>query len=757
MIALDRRALLAEAALLAAARPLAAAVLPAPSRAHQARIADLLRRMTIEEKVGQLVQLAGGRQRDLNSRIDAAALDLVRTGGVGSYLHVAGAEPLRELQRVAVEESRLGIPLLFAMDVVHGYRTIFPVPLAMAATWDPALVEETARMAAAETRAAGIHWTFAPMVDIGRDPRWGRVVEGAGEDVHLGSAMAVAQVRGFQDGRDSVLACAKHFGAYGAAAAGRDYDSADVSRRTLHEVYLPPFRAAIDAGAATMMTAFNDIGGVPTTANADLVRRLLREEWGYQGLVVSDWNAVPELQAHGVADTPQAAAALALRASVDMDMASGVYRDWLKPAVAADPALVPLLDEAVGRVLAAKARAGLFDAALTVGSKRAEQALPRSAANRRTARAAAARAIVLLRNDGDVLPLAPDTRVALIGTLADDASSTLGSWRARGQVAETTTLRGALTAERRLRIDYHAGDQVEAAVAAARTADVVLLAIGEDFDLSGEARSRSAIDLPGNQRALLDAVKATGKPLVVILSGGRPLALDDALDGVPAVLQGWFLGLQGGPAMADVLTGRVSPGGRLPIGMPRRTGQLPMTYAHLPSGRPASPDLAADTARYRDVAIGALFPFGHGLSYGRITYADLRIDRTEIAADGNVRVGVTVTNTGTRAGDEVVQLYIRDPLARVARPVAQLRGFARVSLPPGGAARVTFTLSAAQFAIWTEEGWTVEPGRIDLMVGASSADIRLRGSVTVTSGGIVDRPAAAVATPVSIERVRSRA
>jgi len=742
---LDRRAFLVAGSLLAASArfpALAAAPARALTATEAARVDALLGRMTLEEKLGQMTQLAGGRQVALNSRLDAAALDRVRAGRVGSFLHVAGAEPLRALQRLAVEESRLGIPLLFAMDVVHGYRTIFPVPLALAASFDPAVTREAARVAAVEASVSGLHWTFAPMIDIARDARWGRVVEGAGEDPHLGARMAVAQVEGFQThdlgGADAVLACTKHLGAYGAAMGGRDYDSAEVSEPTLHEVYLAPFHAAAQAGVGTMMTAFNDIAGVPTTGNADLVRGLLRERWNYDGLVVSDWNAILELIAHGAASTPAEAAALALRASVDMDMTSGTYADHLGTAVAGDPSLLPLVDEAVRRILTAKARLGLFEDPYRFGDAARERAVLGSPAHREAARRTAARSIVLLRNEGGLLPLAPGRRVALIGALADDARSTLGSWRARGEAEDSVTLRQALSEAGP--VEYVPGIEprgedvsgIPAAVEAARRAELVLLAMGEDFDHSGEARSRSDIALPGAQMALIEALRAAGKPIVAVLMNGRPLALEQALEGIPAVVETWFLGNESGHAIADVLLGRVSPAGRLPMGMPRHGGQLPLFYAHPPTGRPANPDLAVDSARYRDVAIGPLFPFGHGLSYSRFDYADMRVAEQGSAGEAaRYAVSATLTNSGSVAADEVVQLYVRAPVAGLARPVKELRGFARMPLAPGESRRVTFHLTSDQFAFWDDEGWRVAAGPVELMVGASSEDIRLTGQLAV--------------------------
>lgn len=750
------------------------------------RVRDLLNRMTLEEKIGQLNQVPGGRQRALNSRLDAAALERVRRGEIGSFLHVAGAAQIRELQRVAVEESRLGVPLLFGMDVVHGYKTVFPVPLALAASWDPALVEQTARVAAVEATAAGLNWTFSPMVDIARDARWGRVVEGPGEDPYLGSILATAQVRGYQGASltdpASILATAKHFVGYGAAQGGRDYDSADISERTLNEVYLPPFHAATRAGAGSMMTAFNDIGGVPLTAHPALVRGLLRDQWNYDGLIVSDWNAIPELLNHGVAATAREAGALALRGGVDMDMAGALYSAELKGAVEADPSLMPMLDQAVIAVLTAKERLGLFDDPYGRTDPAREAASMLTPKHRAVAREAARRSIVLLKNKGDLLPIAASSRrIAVIGALAEDANSSLGSWRAQGKVDDVRPLIPALRdALPDAVITYAQGYRPEAAQAIAVTAagegaqgvlevsdaqaladavevanaaDMVLLVVGEHFDRSGEARSYTDIGLSAAQDALAAAVLDTGKPVVVILMNGRPLAISQLAERAPAILETWFLGVESGPAIAEILTGRMSPGGRLPISFPRADGAAPLTYAHLPTGRPASEDLTRDTARYRDQPITPLFAFGHGLSYARFDYSDLQLSRTEVGPEGQVEVSVTVRNTSAVPADEVVQLYVRDPVAAVSRPVQELRGFRRVALGAGQAKRVRFTLTPHQVAFWDAGKWRVQAGEIQVMVGASSADIRARAAFTITSSGVTDVPAAAISTPSTEEPV----
>lgn len=736
------------------------------------RVEALLQKMTLEEKIGQLVQRAGGRSKALNSRLDAAELDLVRAGQVGSYLHVAGAEPLAKLQKVAVEESRLGIPLLFAMDVVHGYRTIFPVPLAMASTWKPESLELASRIAAVEASSAGLHWTFAPMVDIARDPRWGRIVEGAGEDPYFGSVLAVAQVRGYQGASlstpDTLMATTKHFGAYGAAIGGRDYNSADLSERTLQEVYLPPFYAAAKAGSASFMAAFNDIGGVPTTANRALARTQLREGWGYQGVLISDWNAIAELLAHGVAEDRSAAALLALQASLDMDMVGAVYEQDLKRALEASPEHVKLLDEAVVRLLNVKEQLGLFDKPMQYHDVRREQKVLLAPAHREAARAIARESIVLLKNEGSVLPLqaASLKKLAVVGALADDGLSMLGSWRAQGRAEEVVTILQGIkqAAPKSLEVTFAAGadprtDDVSgigAAVDLVRAADATVLVIGEHFDLSGEARSRADIEIPASQLELARQVFATGKPVVVVLANGRPLAMQWLADAAPAILETWMLGNEAGPAVADVLFGKYSPAGRLPAAFPTSSGAVPFYYGKYPSGRPADPDLSKDTARYMDKPITPTFAFGHGLSYTSFEYSDLAIDNSRIDANGAVTISVTVRNTGKMAGDEVVQLYVRDPIASVARPVQELRGFKRVSLGVGEATRVNFKLAAAQVALFgLDNQWRVEPGRIEVMIGASSTDIRARGAFEISNSATTSEPAAAIASTVTLSKLKN--
>ncbi|KCZ94111.1 glycoside hydrolase family 3 N-terminal domain-containing protein [Hyphomonas johnsonii] len=730
------------------------------------RVEFILERMAVEEKLGQLNQMAGGRQIALNSRITDAEYDRVRAGGVGSYLHVAGAEFLGGLQRVAVEESRHGIPLLFAMDVVHGYRTIFPVPLGIAATFDTVDADLAARVAAVEASGAGLHWTFAPMVDIARDARWGRIVEGAGEEPFFGSAMARAQVHGYQDGdltrADTIIATAKHFGAYGAGAGGRDYDSADISRRTLMDVYLPPFRAAAEEGAASFMVAFNDIGGVPTTANKALLNDLLRDEWAYEGLVVSDWNAVPELMNHGVAETRAQAGALALSASVDMEMTSGIYAGDMLAAVKASPTLQAALDASARRVLMAKERLGLFDNPYAYNDPDREAAVMLTPDHRAAARHVAERSLVLLRNDERLLPLkAAPGKVAVIGALADDARSMIGSWKAQGREEDVITLVDALrTRLGEAHVVYEPGAgardpadpaAIGRAVAAAEAADVVILVTGEDYNFSGEARSRSDIGLPASQRVLAEAILATGKPVATVLMTGRPLDLGPLDHEGAAILVAWFPGVEAGPAVADVLFGDVSPAGRLPASFPRRTGQSPSFIGHYPTGRPADEDLSKDSARYMDTPITPAYAFGHGLSYATFEYGNLQLSGDTLAPGDTLTISADVTNTSRTDSDEVVQLYVRDPVAQVARPQQELRGFARVPIDAGKTKRVAFTLRPEQFAYFApSDKFEVDAGRIDFGIGAGSADIRLSGSFQITAPVMAGGPAAALATPVSI-------
>jgi len=697
----------------------------------EARINALLARMTLEEKLGQLQQLDG----EANGNFRPEHLQMARQGLLGSTLNVRGAQKTNQLQRIAVMESRLKIPLIFGFDVIHGYRTIFPIPLGEAASWDPAAVERAASIAASEARAAGVHWTFAPMVDIARDARWGRIAEGSGEDPYLGSLMARARVRGFQgsdySARDKVVACAKHWVAYGAAEAGRDYNTTDVSERSLREVYFPPFKAAVDAGVGTFMSAFNDLNGVPTSANSFTLTEVLRGEWKFDGFVVSDYTSVEELIKHGSAANGADAAREALGAGVDMEMVSRLYGKHASQLIKERKLSQQTIDEAVRRILRIKFRLGLFDKPYV--DEALEPTAIFNSANVTAAREIAARSMVLLKNDHQVLPLDKDVRsIALIGPLADSRQDMLGSWSGDGKAEDAVTLlQGIKSKLPQTRINYAKGCEIncdkaagfEEALRAVRESDVAIVAVGESADMSGEAASRSSLDLPGRQLDLVKAVHATGKPTVVVLMNGRPLTINWLAENTPAILETWFAGTQAGNAIADVLFGDINPAGKLPVTFPRAVGQLPLYYNHKNTGRP--PDANNKyTSKYLDVDWRPLFPFGYGLSYTQFKIANLRLSAQRMPLNGKLTVSVDIENTGKRAGDEVVQLYIRDTSASVTRPVKELKGFQRVTLQPGEKKRVKFVLTAEQLGFWNRQmRFTVEPGEIKVMVGANSEDL----------------------------------
>ena len=710
------------ALILCAVRPLSA-----QRPAAEPQIDSLLARMTLEEKLGQLNQVS------VDGQPNAEQLDLARKGLVGSFLNLAGADATHAAQHVAVTESRLHIPLILGLDVIHGYRTTFPIPLGEAASWDPEAVEAAAHVAAKEAAAAGVHWTFAPMVDIARDPRWGRIAEGSGEDPYLGSAMAAARVGGFQGkdlrAPDAVLATVKHFAAYGGAEGGRDYNTVDLSERTLREAYLPPYHAAIDAGAGSVMTSFNEIGGIPSTASPWLMTTLLRREWGFKGFVVSDWTAVAELLNHGVAGSRADAGKLALEAGVDMDMVSRIYVSDLPALVRAGRIPVAVVNEAVRRVLRAKAALGLFDDPDHGATPERERAALLAPEHRQLARRVAEESIVLLKNEGQVLPLAARVKtLAVIGPLADDKTSALGSWPGRGEPQDAVTpLEGIKQRAGSVSVVYAKGcgitDTSTAgfadAVAAAKQADVAVLVLGEAGDMSGEAASRAELDLPGVQERLLEAVQATGTPVVLVVNSGRPLTIAWAAEHVPAIVESWFLGVETGPALAAVLFGDVSPSGKLPVTFPRAVGQIPLYYNHKNTGRPTGPDKY--TSKYIDLPVTPLFPFGHGLSYTTFSYSDLRLSAPRITPTGTLRASVSVTNTGSREAAEVVQLYVHDEVASVTRPVRALAGFRRVSLKPGEARTVEFSLTAKELGLYNKDmKFVVEPGKFRVFVGGSS-------------------------------------
>ena len=715
----------------------------------------LLRQMTLEEKFGQLTQYSADGAATGPVTFRGSHEDDIRAGRVGSMLNVLGSERTRAYQDVALQ-SRLKIPLLFGQDVVHGYKTTFPIPLAEAASFDLPAIQRAARVAATEAAASGIHWTFAPMVDVSRDPRWGRVLEGAGEDTFWACQVATARVKGFQGQRlgdtDAVMACAKHFAGYGAASGGRDYNSVDMSERMLWEVYLPPFKAALDAGAATFMNAFNDLNGVPANASAYLQRTVLKGAWGFTGFVVSDWGSIGEMVAHGFSASKKDAALAALTAGSDMDMESSAYRDHGAALVAQGLLPLALVDDAVRRVLRKKFELGLFGDPYRFNNPAREKTALNNPAHRAAARDMAAKSIVLLKNEQQVLPLRTNTpTLAFIGPLVKADQDNEGAWSvtlpdvdySQHVVTQWQGVKSRLAPASRLL--YAQGCDVEGtrtdgfaeAVAVAQAADVVVVSVGEHRGLSGEARSRAYLGLPGVQLALLQALHAallgSGKPLVVLLNTGRPLVINWLAEHASALLCTWWLGSEAGNAIADVLFGAHNPSARLPMSFPRSEGQIPIYYNHFNTGRPAAGAAAgAYTSHYIDEALSPCYAFGHGLSYSRFAYSQLRLSPARIslqalAAPGALTLSLQLTNTSAVAGDEVVQLYLRDCSASVIRPVKELKGVQKIHLLPGQTATVRFDITPDTLSFFNAQlQWTAEPGQFELMVGAASDDIRLR-------------------------------
>ena len=696
------------------------------------RVNALLAQMTLEEKLGQLQQLDG----EGNGNFRPEHLDLIRKGLLGSTLNVRGAQRTNQVQRVAMTESRLKIPVLFGFDVIHGYRTIFPIPLAEASSWDPTLAERSAAVAAQEANNVGLRWTFAPMVDIARDPRWGRITEGSGEDPFLGAAFARARVHGFQGNDygapDKILACAKHFVAYGAAEGGRDYNTTDLSENTLREIYLPPFKAAVDAGVGTLMSSFNAINGVPASANAFTLTKVLRDEWKFDGFVVSDYTSVRELINHGIAANEEEAAAAALNAGVDMEMVSRSYNQFGPQLLQQNKLSNATIDEAVRRILRIKFRLGLFDHPYTDEARESGALLrPESI---RLAREVAGRSMVLLKNDRETLPLNKNVgSIAVIGPLADDRRAPLGWWSGDGKEENTITPLAGIKAKvsAQTRVGYAKGCDVlgdsnagfQEAVDLAKASDVAIVFVGELHEMVGEAASRATLDLPGRQMELVQAIHATGKPTIVVLVNGRPLSVGWIVNNVPALLESWMGGSQSGNAIADILFGDVNPGGKLPVTVPRTVGQVPIYYNHMNTGRPPEAQNRY-TSKYFDAPWTPLFPFGYGLSYTTFRIGKPQLSAPRISPSGKLTVSVEVENTGRRAGDEVVQLYIRDVVASMTRPVKELKGFQRVSLQPGEKRRVEFVLGPEHLGFWNREmRYVVEPGEFQVMVGANSVDV----------------------------------
>jgi beta-glucosidase len=715
------------------------------------KVENLLEQMTLDEKIGQLNQftsqweMTGPAPRNVDSMY---IYNMLKNGQLGSMLNVTGVEAARKVQRWAVDSSRLGIPLILGYDVIHGYKTMFPIPLAEAASWEPELAKLSARVAATEASAAGVHWTFAPMVDISRDARWGRIMEGAGEDPYLGSKMAYARVKGFQgddlSAANTIAACAKHFAAYGFAEAGRDYNTVVMGEERLQNVVLPPFKAALEADVATFMNAFNTLNGIPATASSRLQRNILKDEWNFDGFVVSDWNSIGELITHGVAANKKEAAKLAIEAGSDMDMEGRVYIEALKGLVEEGSVDEALIDEAVRRILRVKFRLGLFDDPYKYLNTEREINEILSEEHLATAREVAKKSIVLLKNQNKILPLQKSGKtIAVIGELAESKDVPLGSWRAQAAPHSAVSLlegiRNAVDNQNNVLFakgpEYVIGERgfvtglkfnttdrtgmAEAKRVASR-ADVVVIALGEDCFQSGEGRSQTEIGLKGLQDELLNEVYSVNKNVVVVLMNGRPLQIEKMANTVPAIVEAWHLGSEAGNAIADVLFGDYNPSGKLPVSFPRAAGQLPLYYNHLSTGRPSGGGVF--WSHYTDESNSPLFPFGYGLSYTSFEYSNLQLSNEVLDQNGQITVSVDVTNTGDRAGEEVVQLYIRDLVGSLSRPVKELKGFEKISLEPGEQKEVSFQISPENLAFYGASGeWKAEPGEFNLWVGPHSA------------------------------------
>ena len=719
----------------------------AQSKNIDQKVEALLRQMTLEEKIGQLNQYTGDNAATGPITINPNKQTEIKQGLIGSMLNILGTKYTRQYQELAMQ-SRLKIPLLFGQDVIHGYKTTFPIPLAEAASWDLEAMELTARIAATEAAAAGIHWTFAPMVDISRDPRWGRVMEGAGEDTYLGSKIAYARVKGFQGNLGdvtSVMACVKHFAAYGAAVGGRDYNSVDMSNRMLWETYLPPFKAALDAGAATFMNSFNDLNGIPATGNVYLQRDILKGKWNFKGFVVSDWGSIGEMVNHGFAKDNKEAALAAITAGSDMDMESNAYRYHLAQLVKEKKVPMALIDDAVKRILRKKFELGLFDDPFKFNNEEREQKALNNPEHRKVARAMAAKSIVLLKNEKGILPLSKSTKtIAFIGPLVKEYKQNMGFWSVelpeldytKEIVSQWDGLQNKVGKNTQLL--YAKGCDIEGdntegfaeAIAVANQADVVILSIGERRDQSGEAKSRSNLRLPGVQEELVKAIQATGKPVVVLINAGRPLIFNWTADQVPAILYTWWLGSEAGNAIADVLFGDYNPSGKLPMSFPREEGQIPIYYNHFNTGRPAPNETATNyVSAYIDLKNSPKFPFGYGLSYTTFNYSDLQLSKKVMKKNENITVSFTLTNTGKFDGEEVVQLYLKDQVGSVVRPVKELRDFQKVFLKAGASQKITFTIDKEKLAFYNAKlEWAPEPGAFEVQLGSSSADIRLKDS-----------------------------
>lgn len=732
---------------------------PAETEKMNAFVDGLLKKMTLEEKLGQLNLPAGG---DLSTG-DPLGKDIVQlaaSGQIGGTFNIKGAEKFHSLQKAAVEKTRLGIPLLFGMDVIHGYETIFPIPLGLSCSWDLDAIEQSAQIAAREATAGGVNWTFSPMVDIARDPRWGRVAEGSGEDPYLGSQIARAMVRGYQGDLtrdDQMAACVKHFALYGASEAGRDYNTVDMSRQRMYNEYLAPYKAAVDEGALSVMTSFNLVDGIPATANKWLITDLLRDQWGFDGMVVTDYGSINEMRSHGVAELPEASA-MALNAGTDMDMCSDGFLKTLKESLANGAVTQTRIDDAVRKILEIKYKLGLFDNPYKYGDTKREAKEIYSDANRAEARKIAAETFVLLKNDNNLLPLKRQGKIALIGPLADNGANLIGTWAMVARKDRVKTLRQAMkdAVGNKAEILYAKGtntysdpdreatgsiynnamrdprseqEMLDEALKVAAQADVIVAALGEMGEDSGESSSRSDLNLPENQRKLLEALLATGKPVVMLNFTGRPTLLTWEKDNVPAIMNVWFGGSEAGDAISDVIFGDVSPSGKLTMSIPYSVGQIPVYYNHMNTGRPKdenNPKFQQYTSNYMDLPSNeALYPFGYGLSYTTFDYTDFKLDNSTLTPGGAINASVKVTNTGNRPADEIVQFYTHDLFGSIARPVKELKHFERISLKPGESRTVNFRITPDNLKFYNSNlEYVAEPGKFEVMVGPNSRDLQ---------------------------------
>ena len=700
------------------------------------KVDSVMALMTVDEKIGQINQVSGrGAVTGPFGPEDFYYIENVKAGKVGSMLNVVGAETTRKVQKIAVEQTRLGIPLLFGFDVIHGYKTIFPIPLGEASSWNPDLAEKTSRMAAVEASATGIHWTFAPMVDICRDPRWGRIFEGHGEDPFLGSAFAVAKVKGFQGDdlskNNTIAACVKHFAAYGAAIGGRDYNGVDLSERVLMETYFPPYKAAIDAGAVTVMASFNDINGIPATANEWLFQKILRKDWGFKGMVVSDYMGITEMKNHRIAKDTTDAAYLAFRAGVDMDMMGRAYIKKMKSLIESGKISMEQLDFSVRAILTVKFQLGLFDDPYRYCNEEREKKVTLCPEHRELAREAARQSMVLLKNEKDILPLSKNINtIALIGPLGDNQGDLLSSWSFKGDKKDVVTLLSGIKSKvsGKTKVLYAKGCDIqsesnagfEEALAIAANSDVIVMALGESRNMSGEGLSKAEIGLPGMQQELLKEINKLGKPVVLILFNGRPLTLAWENNNCSTILEAWLPGTEGGNAVADVLFGDYNPSGKLTVSFPYSVGQIPIYYAYKSTGRPAKPNQRY-TSKYSDIQIDPLYEFGYGLSYSKFEYSAPKLSKNRLKSSEEILVSVDVTNTSKVDGSEIVQLYIEDMVTSVTLPVRELKGFEKRMIKAGATETIQFKISVEDLKFYDKDmNFIAEPGTFKVFVGGSS-------------------------------------